>query len=285
MAIKTVGVVGAGTMGSGIANLIASSGFQVFLHDVDTKFLENGLARIEKFMNKSVEKGKITESEKAEVIERIHTTTNLEDLQGVDFVIEAVVEDLDVKKEVFTKLDQILPEDVIIATNTSSMSITVLAETTKRPEKVAGMHFFNPAQIMKLVEVVRGLKTSDETVSKIQSFAKELGKEPIEVKKDVPGFIVNRIMIPQFIEAIRLLEEGVATAEDIDKAVTLGLNYPMGPFTLQDYAGVDIGYYVMEYMKNELNDNRYAPPLLLKQLVRAGRLGKKTGAGFYDYNK
>lgn len=285
MAIKTVGVVGAGTMGSGIANLIASSGFQVFLHDVDTKFLENGLARIEKFMNKSVEKGKITESEKAEVIERIHTTTNLEDLQEVDFVIEAVVEDLDVKKEVFTKLDQILPEDVIIATNTSSMSITVLAETTKRPEKVAGMHFFNPAQIMKLVEVVRGLKTSDETVSKIQSFAKELGKEPIEVKKDVPGFIVNRIMIPQFIEAIRLLEEGVATAEDIDKAVTLGLNYPMGPFTLQDYAGVDIGYYVMEYMKNELNDNRYAPPLLLKQLVRAGRLGKKTGAGFYDYNK
>ncbi|MFO7316245.1 MAG: 3-hydroxyacyl-CoA dehydrogenase family protein [Bacilli bacterium] len=285
MAIKTVGVVGAGTMGSGIANLIASSGFQVFLHDVDTKFLENGLARIEKFMNKSVEKGKITESEKAEVIERIHTTTNLEDLQEVDFVIEAVVEDLDVKKEVFTKLDQILPEDVIIATNTSSMSITVLAETTKRPEKVAGMHFFNPAQIMKLVEVVRGLKTSDETVSKIQAFARELGKEPIEVKKDVPGFIVNRIMIPQFIEAIRLLEEGVATAEDIDKAVTLGLNYPMGPFTLQDYAGVDIGYYVMEYMKNELNDNRYAPPLLLKQLVRAGRLGKKTGAGFYDYNK
>lgn len=272
-------------MGSGIANLIASSGFQVFLHDVDTKFLENGLARIEKFMNKSVEKGKITESEKAEVIERIHTTTNLEDLQEVDFVIEAVVEDLDVKKEVFTKLDQILPEDVIIATNTSSMSITVLAETTKRPEKVAGMHFFNPAQIMKLVEVVRGLKTSDETVSKIQAFARELGKEPIEVKKDVPGFIVNRIMIPQFIEAIRLLEEGVATAEDIDKAVTLGLNYPMGPFTLQDYAGVDIGYYVMEYMKNELNDNRYAPPLLLKQLVRAGRLGKKTGAGFYDYNK
>ncbi|MFC5542632.1 3-hydroxyacyl-CoA dehydrogenase family protein [Ureibacillus suwonensis] len=285
MAIKTVGVVGAGTMGSGIANLIASSGFQVFLHDVDTKFLENGLARIEKFMNKSVEKGKITESEKAEVIERIHTTTNLEDLQEVDFVIEAVVEDLDVKKEVFTKLDQILPEDVIIATNTSSMSITVLAETTKRPEKVAGMHFFNPAQIMKLVEVVRGLKTSDETVSKIQAFARDLGKEPIEVKKDVPGFIVNRIMIPQLIEAIRLLEEGVATAEDIDKAVTLGLNYPMGPFTLQDYAGVDIGYYVMEYMKNELNDNRYAPPLLLKQLVRAGRLGKKTGAGFYDYNK
>ncbi|MED3662405.1 3-hydroxyacyl-CoA dehydrogenase family protein [Ureibacillus sp. FSL K6-8385] len=285
MAIKTVGVIGAGTMGSGIANLIASSGFQVILHDVETRFLDNGLSRIEKFMQKSVEKGKITESEKAEVLERIRPTTNLEDLKEADLAIEAVIENLDVKKEVFSKLDDILPEGAIIATNTSSMSITELAETTKRPERVAGMHFFNPAQIMKLVEVVRGLKTSDETVAEIKAFSKQLGKEPIEVKKDVPGFIVNRIMIPQFIEAIRLLEEGVATAEDIDKAVTLGLNYPMGPFTLQDYAGVDVGYYVMEYMKNELNDNRFAPPLLLKQLVRAGRLGKKTGAGFYDYNK
>ena len=236
-------------------------------------------------MQKSVEKGKITESEKAEVLERIRPTTNLEDLKEADLAIEAVIENLDVKKEVFSKLDDILPEGAIIATNTSSMSITELAETTKRPERVAGMHFFNPAQIMKLVEVVRGLKTSDETVAEIKAFSKQLGKEPIEVKKDVPGFIVNRIMIPQFIEAIRLLEEGVATAEDIDKAVTLGLNYPMGPFTLQDYAGVDVGYYVMEYMKNELNDNRFAPPLLLKQFVRAGRLGKKTGAGFYDYNK
>lgn len=181
-------------------------------------------------------------------------------------------------------MDQITSDHVILATNTSSMSITEIASATNRPERVAGMHFFNPAQIMKLVEVVRGYKTSDETVVELKEFAKKLNKEPVEVKKDTPGFIVNRIMIPQFIEAIKLLEEGVATAEDIDKAVTLGLNYPMGPFTLQDFAGVDIGYYVMEYMKNEFNDNRFAPPMLLKQLVRAGRLGRKTGAGFYDYD-
>lgn len=283
--IQTVGVVGAGSMGSGIANLAASSGFNVILHDIETKYVENGLARIEKFMQKSVEKGKITEEQKAEVIERISATTNLEDLKTADIVIEAVIENLEVKKDVFSKLDQILPKDVIIATNTSSMSITTIAAATNRPERVAGMHFFNPAQIMKLVEVVRGYKTSDETVNELKDFAKQLNKEPIEVKKDTPGFIVNRIMIPQFIEAIKLLEEGVATAEDIDKAVTLGLNYPMGPFTLQDYAGVDIGLYVMEYMKEEFNDTRFAPPMLLKQLVRAGRLGKKTGAGFYDYDK
>ena len=285
MTITTVGVIGAGAMGSGIANLAASSGFQVIIHDIEEKYLLNGMARIEKFMQKSVEKGKITESEKADVLERIRITTNLEDIKEVDIIIEAVIENLDVKKDVFSRLDELLPKDVIIATNTSSMSITILGEATKRPERVAGMHFFNPAQIMKLVEVVRGYKTSDETVEEIKAFSEKLNKVPIEVKKDVPGFIVNRIMIPQFIEAIKLLEEGVASAEDIDKAVTLGLNYPMGPFTLQDYAGVDIGYHVMEYFKNEFNDDRFAPPLLIKQLVRAGRLGKKTGAGFYDYNK
>jgi 3-hydroxybutyryl-CoA dehydrogenase len=285
MNIKTVGVVGAGAMGSGIANLAAISGFNVILRDVEERFLQSGLSRMDKFMGKSVERGKMTVEEKATVLDRITTTTNLEDLKDADIVIEAVIEDLEVKKEVFSKLDEILPENVIIATNTSSMSITVIAESTKRPERVAGMHFFNPAQLMKLVEVVRGYKTSDETVEELKAFSKQLSKEPIEVKKDTPGFIVNRIMIPQFIEAIKLLEEGVASAEDIDKAVTLGLNYPMGPFTLQDYAGVDIGYYVMEYFKHEFNDNRFAPPLLLKQLVHAGRLGKKTGAGFYDYNK
>ena len=225
----------------------------------------------------------MTEKEKKETLSRIQTTTDMASLREADIVIEAVFENLDLKKEVFARLDEIVPDDVILATNTSSMSITEIASATKRPDRVAGMHFFNPAQMMKLVEVVRGYSTSDETVAELMEFAKSLGKEPIEVKKDTPGFIVNRIMIPQFIEAIRLLEEGVASAEDIDKAVTLGLNYPMGPFTLQDYAGVDVGLYVMEYMKEELNDDRFAPPLLLKQLVRAGRLGKKTGAGFYDY--
>ncbi len=283
MNIKTVGVVGAGSMGSGIANLAAMNGFRVILRDIDEKYLRAGLDRMNAFMEKSVARGKMTVEQKQETLARIITTTDMKDLCEADIVIEAVIEDLELKKKVFAELDEIVPENVILATNTSSMSITVIASATKRPERVAGMHFFNPAQIMKLVEVVRGYQTSDETVEEIKEFARALTKEPIEVKKDTPGFIVNRIMIPQFIEAIRLLEEGVASAEDIDKAVTLGLNYPMGPFTLQDYAGVDIGLHVMEYLKEELNDDRFAPPLLLKQLVRAGRLGKKTGAGFYDY--
>lgn len=283
MNIKTVGVVGAGSMGSGIANLAAMKRYKVILRDLEERLLQTALERINKFMEKSVARGKMTEKEKKETLSRIQTTTDMASLREADIVIEAVFENLDLKKEVFARLDEIVPDDVILATNTSSMSITEIASATKRPDRVAGMHFFNPAQMMKLVEVVRGYSTSDETVAELMEFAKSLGKEPIEVKKDTPGFIVNRIMIPQFIEAIRLLEEGVASAEDIDKAVTLGLNYPMGPFTLQDYAGVDVGLYVMEYMKEELNDDRFAPPLLLKQLVRAGRLGKKTGAGFYDY--
>ncbi len=285
MNIKTIGVVGAGSMGTGIANLAAMNGFNVILRDIDEKYLQNALNRMDKFMEKSVARGKMTEEQKQQTLDRIKPTTNLNDMVEADVVIEAVIEDLELKKEVFSQLDEIVKENVILATNTSSMSITVIASATKRPDRVAGMHFFNPAQLMKLVEVVRGYETSDETVEELKALSKALTKEPIEVKKDVPGFIVNRIMIPQFIEAIKLLEEGVATTEDIDKAVTLGLNYPMGPFTLQDYAGVDIGLHVMEYFKQEFNDNRFAPPLLLKQLVRAGRVGQKAGAGFYDYNK
>lgn len=285
MNIKTIGVVGAGSMGTGIANLAAMNGFNVILRDIDEKYLQNALNKMDKFMEKSVARGKMTEEQKQQTLDRIKPTTNLNEMVEADVVIEAVIEDLELKKEVFSQLDEIVKENVILATNTSSMSITVIASATKRPDRVAGMHFFNPAQLMKLVEVVRGYETSDETVEELKALSKALTKEPIEVKKDVPGFIVNRIMIPQFIEAIKLLEEGVASAEDIDKAVTLGLNYPMGPFTLQDYAGVDIGLRVMEYFKQEFNDNRFAPPLLLKQLVRAGRVGQKAGAGFYDYNK
>ncbi|MFE4428912.1 3-hydroxyacyl-CoA dehydrogenase family protein [Peribacillus butanolivorans] len=281
--IQTIGVVGAGSMGSGIANLAAMNGFTVILCDIEDSYLENAIKRIGNFMDKSVERGKMTENQKQETLGRIQTTTGLEDMKDADVVIEAVLEDLHLKKQVFSKLDQIVREGVILATNTSSISITEIAAATQHPERVAGMHFFNPAQLMKLVEVVRGYQTSDETVEKLKALSKQLTKEPVEVKKDTPGFIVNRIMIPQFIEAIKLLEEGVASAEDIDKAVTLGLNYPMGPFTLQDFAGVDIGYHVMEYFKEEFNDDHFAPPLLLKQLVRAGRHGKKTGAGFYDY--
>lgn len=285
MMIKTIGIVGAGSMGAGIANLAALNGFNVVLRDIEERYLEGALNRIDQFMAKSVARGKMTEDQKQETLGRIKTTTKLEDLKEVDVVIEAVIEDLALKKEVFSQLDNIVREDVILATNTSSMSITEIAAATSRPERVAGMHFFNPAQLMKLVEVVRGYETSDETVSTLKALSEQLQKEVVEVKKDTPGFIVNRIMVPQFIEAIRLLEEGVASAEDIDKAVKFGLNYPMGPFELQDYAGVDIGYYVMEYFSKEFNDSRFAPPLLMKQMMRAGRFGKKSGAGFYNYEE
>ncbi|WP_062197210.1 3-hydroxyacyl-CoA dehydrogenase family protein [Massilibacterium senegalense] len=280
-----IGVVGSGTMGGGIAHLAALSGFQVIVCDIEQNFLDNALQRMQSFMDKSIAKGRMTVEEKEAVLGRITCTTNLEEMKEADIVIEAIIEDLEAKKELFTQLDQIVPENTILATNTSSMSITVIAEATNRQERVAGLHFFNPPQIMKLVEVVRGYKTSDDTVQKLMELSRQLGKEPIEVKKDTPGFIVNRVMIPQFIEAIRLVEEGVASYEDVDKAVKLGLNYPMGPFELQDFAGVDIGLSVMDYFYEEFKDDRFAAPMSIRQIVRAGRLGKKTGAGFYDYNK
>lgn len=280
-----IGVVGSGTMGGGIAHLAALSGFQVIVCDIEQNFLDNALQRMQSFMDKSIAKGRMTAEEKEAVLGRVTCTTNLEEMKEVDIVIEAIIEDLEAKKELFTQLDRIVPENTILATNTSSMSITVIAEATNRQERVAGLHFFNPPQIMKLVEVVRGYKTSDDTVQKLMELSRQLGKEPIEVKKDTPGFIVNRVMIPQFIEAIRLVEEGVASYEDVDKAVKLGLNYPMGPFELQDFAGVDIGLLVMDYFYEEFKDDRFAAPMSIRQIVRAGRLGKKTGAGFYDYNK
>lgn len=285
MNILKIGVVGSGTMGGGIAHLAALSGFQVIVCDIEQTFLDNALQRMQSFMDKSIAKGRMTAEEKEAVLGRITCTTNLEEMKEADIVIEAIIEDLEAKKELFTQLDRIVPENTILATNTSSMSITVIAEATNRQERVAGLHFFNPPQIMKLVEVVRGYKTSDDTVQKLMELSRQLGKEPIEVKKDTPGFIVNRVMIPQFIEAIRLVEEGVASYEDVDKAVKLGLNYPMGPFELQDFAGVDIGLLVMDYFYEEFKDDRFAAPMSIRQIVRAGRLGKKTGAGFYDYNK
>ncbi|QIZ67559.1 3-hydroxyacyl-CoA dehydrogenase family protein [Geobacillus subterraneus] len=282
--VATIGVVGAGTMGGGIANLAALSGFNVILVDIDEHMLQKARSRMEAFMDKSVAKGKLTAEQKHEALERVKGSISLQEMRQADVIIEAVIENMEVKKEVFSQLDNIAPEHAILATNTSSMSITEIASATNRPSQVVGMHFFNPPQLMKLVEVVRGYKTSDETVEQVKELARKLKKEPVEVKKDSPGFIVNRIMIPQFIEAIRLVEEGVASMEDIDKAVTLGLNYPMGPFTLQDFAGVDIGLHVMDYFYEEFKDDRFAAPLLLRQLVRAGRLGRKTGAGFYDYD-
>jgi len=285
MSERIIGVVGAGTMGSGIAQLVASKGFKVRLYDISDEFVKKGMDRIAASLNRLVEREKITADARDAIMSNLQPTSDLTQLKDVSVAIEAVVENMEIKKNIFRQLDELLAPEAILATNTSSLSITEIAEATKRPDRVAGMHFFNPPPVMKLVEVVRGVKTSDETVKALMDLAREFGKEPIEVKKDLPGFIVNRIMIPQFIEAIRLYEEGVATMEDIDKAVKLGLNYPMGPFELQDYAGVDIGLYVMDYFYNEYKSERFAAPMTLRRLIRAGRLGKKTGAGFYDYNK
>jgi 3-hydroxybutyryl-CoA dehydrogenase len=240
MDVKAIGVLGAGSMGNGIAQVAAQAGYQVVMRDIEGRFVENGLKAIDKFLTKSVEKGKMTDDQKKGVLSRIKGTTRMEDLKGVDFVIEAVFEDLELKKNVFKQLDELTRPDVILTTNTSSMSVTEIAVSTKRPGKVAGMHFFNPAPLMKLVEVIRGYDTSNETVSATMEMARKLGKEPVEVKKDTPGFIVNRLLMPHFVEAIKMAEEGIVSPEDIDKAVKLGLNYPMGPFELMDLTGVDI---------------------------------------------
>lgn len=284
MEIKVIGVLGAGSMGNGIAQVASQSGYQVIMRDIEDRFVQSGLNAIGKFLTKSVEKGKMTEDQKKGILGRIKGTTKLEDLKDADFVIEAIFEDLELKKSVFKQLGELTRPQVILTTNTSSMSVTEIAMATKRPEKVAGMHFFNPAQLMRLVEVIRGYHTNDETVNIVMEMAKKLGKEPVEVKKDTPGFIVNRLMMPHMIEAIRMAEEGVASIEDIDKAVKLGLNYPMGPFELMDLTGTDIALHVTEYLYKELNkESKWSVPALLRSMIRAGKLGRKTGGGWYKY--
>lgn len=284
MPVHKIGIIGAGAMGGGIAHLAALKGFEVLLCDVEQRFVEGAIKRAAALMEKNIEKGKMTAAEKEAVLSRITTTTNMEDFAAVDFVIEAIIEDLAVKKNVFAGLDKICRPEVIIATNTSSMSVTAIAAATSRPDKVVGMHFFNPPQVMRLVEVVRGYNTSEETVRVVAEVAQAMGKTTVESKKDTPGFIVNRILFAQFLEAIRMVEEGVATPQDIDTAVTLGLNYPMGPFQLMDnVGGLDLAIQVAEYFYNETKDAKWNPPHSLKSLVRAGRLGKKAGAGWYKY--
>jgi 3-hydroxybutyryl-CoA dehydrogenase len=284
MEIKTIGVLGAGVMGNGIAQVAAQSGYNVILRDIEDRFVENGIKNVDKFLAKSVEKGKMTADAKNEVMGRIKGTTNLGDLKDVDFIIEVIIEVMDVKKKVFAELDEITRKDVILSTNTSSMSITEIATATKRPDKVVGMHFFNPVPLMKLVEIVRGHLTSDETYAITADLTKKLGKEGVEVKVDIPAFLVNRLMIPHFIEAMKLYEQGVASKEDIDKAAKLGLNYPMGPFELMDLTGLDINLHVNEYLKKELPaELKWESSLELKNLVKIGRLGRKTGGGWYDY--
>ena len=286
MEIKKIGVIGAGAMGNGIAQMAAQIGCEVILRDIKEEYVERGMKNIDRFLSKSVEKGKIEAAQKDTILGRIKGTTEMADLKDVDFVIEAVIENLDLKKSVFKELDELCAPHVILASNTSSMSLTEIAAATNRPEKVCGMHFFNPVPIMKLVEIIRGYSTNDETIDITTELAKKMGKITVEVKKDSPGFVVNRIMIPHMLEAIKIVEEGIASIEDVDIAVKGGLNYPMGPFELMDLTGIDICYFVSEYFYKELNkESKWVSPNLLKTMIRANKLGRKTGGGWYDYGK
>ncbi len=283
--IKKIGVLGAGAMGGGIAQVAAQTGYDVVLSDVDIKFVNKAVERMNAFWQKSIEKGKMTAEQKDAALKRIKISSGYADFSDADMVIEVIIEDLEVKKAAFRELDKACKPDAILATNTSSMSITVLANETKRPAQVIGMHFFNPPALMRLVEIIHGYYTSDETVATATNVAKSMGKTTIEVKKDYPGFVVNRLMLIQYIEAMRLVEEGVASPEDVDIALKLGLNHPMGQFELQDFGGIDIGYHVLNYLYQEHKDPLWNPPQSLKGLMRAGRLGRKSGAGWFDYNK
>ncbi len=281
--VRTLGVVGAGTMGSGIAHVAAQSGLRVLVVETDGRQRQRAEDYIREIDRRSIAKGRLTEEAAEETFRRLSFEADLDALAQADFCVEAIYEDLEAKKAIFRRLDEVVRPGVVLATNTSSMSITEIGRVTGRPERTCGLHFFNPAQVMKLVEVVRGYNTSDETMAEAQAFARELGKTPIAVQKDQPGFVVNRVLMPFLAEACKVVEEGVASVEDVDTAVKLGLNHPMGPFTLLDFTGVDVCYAVMDYFYREFGDPAYKPPLLLHQLVRAGRMGRKSGAGFYDY--
>lgn len=277
-----IGVIGAGTMGHGIALVAASHGFSVVMNDIKEEFVTGGMRKIEKFLERSVEKDKVSREGKEEILNRIRPTVNLENIRDCDVVIEAIVENIGSKKQVFEELDRLCPEHTIFASNTSSISITDLASATQRPEKFIGMHFMNPAPIIKLVEVVKGLETSDETVKRIKELAQRMGKEPVVVS-DSPGFVSNRILMPMINEAIYCLQQGVASKEAIDKIMELGMGHPMGPLKLADLIGLDICLDILEVLYNGFSDPRYKPCSLLKELVDAGHLGKKTGKGFYEY--
>ncbi len=283
--IKTVLVCGAGTMGSGIAQTFASAGFNVKMYDVSQQFVEGGFRKIQGPLMKRVERGKMKKEDVDAILGRIKGTWDLKDAcSGVDYVVEAVFEDMKVKKEVFKTLDDHAPTHAILASNTSSLSISEMAAATKRPEKVIGMHFFNPAPVMQLIEVIRGAATSDETVAASKALASKLGKVPVEVRES-PGFVVNRLLVPMMNEAFNLLQEGVASPEDIDKAMKLGTNMPMGPFELADYTGLDIGLHTMETLFHETGDPKFRVSPLLRKYVRAGRVGMKAGKGVYNYNE
>ncbi len=281
--VRKVGVVGCGIMGSGIVEICAKAGMDVTFVEIDEEQAERGRQAIERSMAKAVEKGKLEESARDEALSRITASTNLEDIADADFVVEAVTEDLDTKLEVFARIDELVRPDVILATNTSSLPIANLAAVTKRPDQVLGVHFFNPPPVMKLLELVRALTTSDEVIQFARGFAERIGKTPI-LAKDRAGFIVNFLLVPYLNSAIEMLEQGFATREDIDTGVVLGLGHPMGPLTLADLIGLDTMLQVSAVLYDEFKDPIYSPPTLLKRMVAAGYLGRKSGRGFYEYD-
>jgi 3-hydroxybutyryl-CoA dehydrogenase len=281
--IKKVGVLGCGLMGSGIAEVAARAGFETVVREISDSVLEKGLERIQGSLERAVAKGKMSEEQRAETRKRLSGTVDLGAFEGCDLVVEAVVENLEEKRKLFSSLDRIVKPEAVFASNTSSLTITQLAVSTSRPERFVGLHFFNPVPVMKLVEVVRTLLTADDTLATVREFCTAIGKEPIDCR-DNSGFIVNRLLVPYLLDAIRALEEGVGSVEDIDKGMQLGCGYPMGPFTLLDFVGLDTTYYIANIMFEEYREKRFAPPPLLKQMVQAGRLGRKSGRGFYDYS-
>ena len=282
MKVGTLGVVGAGQMGGGIAHVAAQAGLSVVMRDIEDGFVSKGLDTIAKNLQRAVDKGKGTAAEKDQALARIKGTTDLQDLAKCDLVVEAAVEKLDVKLDLFQQLDRIVKPEAILATNTSSLPITRIAAATKRPEKVIGMHFMNPVPVMKLVEVIRGLQTSDETTAAVKSLSEAMGKTAVECR-DFPGFVSNRVLMPLINEAIYCLHEGVADANAIDTIMKLGMNHPMGPLTLADFIGLDTCLYIMEVLHEGLGEDKYRPCPLLRKHVEAGWLGKKTGRGFYEY--
>jgi 3-hydroxybutyryl-CoA dehydrogenase len=283
MEIRNVGVVGAGLMGSGIVETVARGGFDVVVREVDDEAMQRGMARIQKSMNTAVDRGKLEGKERDAALPRIRSTTDLEEMKDRDLVIEAAVENMTIKKEVFRDLDRITPSHAVLVTNSSSLSSTELGSVTRRPSQVAGLHFFNPVPVMKLVEIVRALETSDETMSTLRGFSEALGKTVV-IARDTPGFIVNLLLIPYLIDAVRAYESGIATKEDIDTAIQLGLSHPMGPLTLLDFVGLDTTLYIADIMYDEFKDPRYAAPPLLRKMVASGMHGRKSGRGFYDYS-